>query len=386
MTAPFYAEFFSWRWVVLLAAPLFLFSLFYRKKVRRPPLAILPMILLLGLHSVALIFSSTPFADQVVKDLVIASFLLFVFILADEDMFVGFFFALIPLALATAVLGLLKAALLDRGYLIEFIADGCSYYPAGSALCVNYNNLGFMWLIAALACMRTRFWWAIPVLVAAGALSSSRRFIVLMMFLPFLWVMLQGWSVTAKVMYAVLLSVLLINVVSDPESFERFRVGDEPYKSLSFTGVTRTDDMIINRSRPEVMFGTMADGALGASSRLELWTLGALTVSWWPQGWYYHEVFSCRFSSCADFHYPHMTIISEWIIGGVVFAFVAIGFFVWPFWQIARARQLFAGVLFLVALPYVLISGDTVFSLPACVSCMLIALSVVRDRCARLPL
>lgn len=398
MASPFYAEFFSWRWVVLLAVPFFLYSLLFRSKLNKLPLAVIPMILLLGLHGASLFFTTTPFVGLVVKDLVIASFLLFSFVLADEDMQVGFFSFLIPLALVTATVGLLKAALLDRGYLIGLVADSCIYYPAGSSLCVNYNNLAFMWLVAALGCMRTRFWWAVPILVAAGALSSSRRFIVLMIFLPFFWILLQGWSATVKVIFAVLLSALLINVVSDSESFERFRFGGEPYKVLSLNGVLASGDMSlnrstpeamlgtitggdvsINRSTPEAMLGTMADGSLGASSRLEFWALGASMVSWWPQGWSYHEVFSCKFSSCSDFHYPHMTIISEWIIGGVLFALVAIAFFGWPFLQIIMARQLFAAVLFFLAVPYALISGDTVLSLPGCVSCMLVALSSVKN-------
>ncbi len=401
MAAPFYAEFFSWRWVVLLAVPFFFHSLLFRSKLKKPPLAVIPMVLLLGLHGASLLFTTTPFIGLVVKDLVIALFLLFVFVQAEEDMLVGFFSFLIPLALVTATVGLLKAALLDRGYLIGLIADSCFYYPAGSSLCVNYNNLAFMWLVAALGCMRTRFWWAVPILVAAGALSSSRRFIVLMIFLPFFWILLQGWSATVKVTFAVLLSALLINVVSDSESFERFRFGGEPYKVLSLNGVlTSRDmsnnrstpefmlgtmagrDMSINRSTPEVMLGTMADGSLGASSRLEFWALGTSMVNWWPQGWSYHEVFSCKFSSCSDFHYPHMTIISEWIVGGFLFALVAIAFFVWPFLQIVMAKQLFAAALFFLAVPYALISGDTVFSLPGCVSCMLVALSSVRKSVA----
>jgi len=378
MVAPFYAEFFSWRWVVLISVPFFLFFLVYREKIKKPPLAVLPMMVLLLGHLLALFFSSTPFADQVIKDLVVASFLLFIFFLSDEDLSSGFFALLMPLAITTAALGLLKAALLDRGYLIGFIADGCTYYPAGSALCVNYNNLGFMWFVAVLGCIKWRLWWAVPLLVTAGVLSSSRRFIVLAMLLPFIWIALQGWADKYRVLCTAVLSFLLISGVSDPDSFERFRFGGEDYKVLRLDGVFAVDNLYINRSNPEVMLSTMADGTLGTASRLELWRLGASMLKWWPQGWSYHQIFSCEFSSCSSFEYPHMTIISEWIIGGALFAVVTIGFFLWPLFRIAQARQLSSGVLFVVALPYVLISGDTVFSLPACVSCMLVALSSVR--------
>lgn len=387
MAAPFYADFFSWRWVALLAAPLFVVLLMRRERLKRPPLEILPFVVLLALHVIALVFSHTVFSGQVVKDLVIASFLLAVFVIAGKDMLSGFFSALIPLALGTALLGLLKAGLLDRGYLIGFILDGCSAYPAGSALCVNYNNLGFLWLVAALGCIRTRFWWCIPFLLAAGALSSSRRFILLMGFVPVIWILIQGRPALIRLLGVVIATGFLLFFIPDASSFENFRHGATPYKVLEFNGeVSReNNEARINRSGPAVMLGTMADGTLGTSTRLDFWRLGASMVSWAPQGWRYHEVFSCTFSPCTDFHYPHMPVISEWLIGGALFALVGIAFYAWPFWLLLRERHLLPVVLFVLAMPYALISGDTVFSLPICISCMLVALSTVQRRGAQLP-
>jgi hypothetical protein len=379
MAAPFYAEFFSWRWAVLLAVPLFVLLLIRREKTKQPNMAILPMVFLLVLHVVALVFSQTVFAGQVVKDLVVASFLLFVYVLADEDTLAGFFSVLIPLAVITALLGLLKAGLLDRGYLLGFITDGCSYYPAGSALCVNYNNLGLLWLVAALGCIRTSFWWCIPFLLVAGVLSTSRRFILLMSFIPFVWIILQGRMAIVKVLSVVIASGILFFAITDPTSFDNYRQGETPFKVLEFSSGAGQEDVAkkINRAAPMLILGSMTDGTLGTATRLSFWQLGASLVSWAPQGFGYHEVFACKFSACTDFHYPHMPVISEWIIGGVLFAVVALAFFVWPFLQILSARRLFPVALFLLVMPYVLISGDTVFSLPICISCMLVALSTV---------
>ncbi len=382
MAAPFYADFFSWRWVALLAVPLFVVLLMRRERLKRPPLEILPFVVLLTLHVIALVFSHTVFSGQVVKDLVIASFLLAVFVIAGKDMLSGFFSALIPLALGTALLGLLKAGLLDRGYLIGFILDGCSAYPAGSALCVNYNNLGFLWLVAALGCIKTRFWWCIPFLLAAGALSSSRRFILLMSFVPVVWILIQGRSAMFRLLNVVIATGVLLIAIPDASSFEKFWRQTAPYKVLKFGGDIDREDVQakINRSGPMLLLGTMADGTLGTSTRQDFWRLGASMVSLAPQGWHYHEVFACTFSPCVDFHYPHMPVISEWLIGGALFALVAIAFYVWPFWLVLRGRRLLPVVLFVITMPYALISGDTVFSLPICICCMLVALSTVQRR------
>lgn len=390
MSAPFYAEFFSWRWAGLLAAPFFLLVLIFRKNIKPPHVAVLPMVALLLLHLAALGMTDTVFASQVVKDLIIASFLLFIYVLAGDDTAGGFFYSLVPLALITALLGLVKAGLLDRGYLLGFLIESCTYYPPGSALCVNYNNLGFMWLVGALGCLRKRLWWLLPVLIAAGALSSSRRFVVLMVFIPVVWVLLEGRSVLFKSLLVGFISAFLIYAVSDPASFQRYRFGVEPYRVLEFNldsnfaivQVLESSDSVpkINRSTPMAMLSTMADGTLGTESRLEYWKLGTSMMGWFPQGWSYHKVFSCSFSPCSEYNYPHNSIVTEWIIGGVVFGLVAIAFYAWPFLLIWRTKSVVEISIFLFSVPYSLMSGDTVFSLPACIACMLVALSAARKK------
>lgn len=396
MAAPFYAEFFSWYLVVVLFAPLFFFVVFHRDaKIAKPHLAIAPMVILLLLHLVALIYSDTNFEYQVIKDVIIASLLLVIYFLADDDVSDGFFVALIPLALVSALFGLVKAALLDRGYVIGFVLEGCSSYPAGSSLCVNYNNLGLLWLVASLGCLRNRLWVVLPILIAAGALSSSRRFIVLMVFLPFVWVLMCGKSALLKSALVAVLAASVIYLGTDPDQFERFQSEKKPYKVIFDFREPSTDNKNIstndkglsadgaeistwiNRSTPSVMLGTMDDGTLGTASRLSYWRLAFHNLGWLPQGWSYHKLFSCSFSPCSDFHYPHMPVMSEWIIGGVLFGLVAVAFYAWPVWLVWRRRSILHISLFVFAMPYSLMSGDTVFSLPICIACFLVALSSV---------
>jgi hypothetical protein len=380
MATPFYAEFVPWLWAVSLSLPFFLGILLNEKNWRAPRLAVLPFLMLLILHIAALGFTHSSFEYQIIKDILIAAWLLAIYVLSSDDAIDGFLLALIPLAFISAVLGLGKAALLDRGYLLGPLLNSCNYYPAGSALCINYNNLGLLWLMAILGCMRRRWWIIIPILITAGALSSSRRFLLL---LPLLFGFLlfdRGREVVAKSLLISLTSVAIVYLVSDPQSFERFRFGDEPYTVLlqnwSVFGLG-FDPINVNRSAPSVMLGTLTDGALGASSRLSFWKLGLTEAGWIPRGWTYHEIFSCEFSSCDVFHYPHMSILSEWIIGGAAFGFIALMFYLWPTWLIWREGALWSLALIVVAMPYSLISGDTVFSLPLYLACMLTALSSV---------
>ncbi|MGB3290149.1 MAG: hypothetical protein WBA83_12830 [Burkholderiaceae bacterium] len=395
MAAPFYAEFFSWFWVAFMAVPLLFIVISQRIKIKYPPVAIAPMVSLLFLHVVALMYSETKFEHQVIKDVVTSTFLLVIYFLTDEDAIDGFFIAIIPLGVISALAGLIKAALLDRGYLIGAILENCYYYPAGSALCVNYNNLGLLWLVAILGCLKKRWWWFLPILVASGLLSSSRRFIVLVAFLPFVWILVEGKATIVKAAFVTALTTLLVYTVTNPNSFEKFRFGKEPYtiifslksdtpKSTSPISAPDSENgydtgliISINRSNPTAMLGTMTDGTLGTASRLSSWKLAFSNLSWLPQGWAHHKLFSCSFSRCSEFHYPHMSIMSEWLIGGVLFGLVAIIFYAWPLGLIIRQKSLVHITLIMGAMPYSLLSGDTVFSLPIYIASMLVALSSV---------
>lgn len=374
LAAPFYAEFFSWYFAIFLALPLGLAIITKRPDIRLPSIAIFPMAVLILSHFLAIFYSQSKFQFQITKDLLIATFLLMVYIMSDDDALDGFLKTIMPLGIISAFLGIAKAALLDRGYVLGLILENCGYYPAGSALCVNYNNLGMIWLITAIACLRNGWWRLLPVLITAGLLSSSRRFIVLATMLPFVWIFLEGKTAVIKSVLVAGLIALLLNAVTDSESFERFRFGNEPYTVLFINNI---DEIILttNRSNPTAMLGTMTDGTLGTASRLDYWRLALDNIRWFPQGWQYHEDFSCSFSDCSDFHYPHMSIMSEWLIGGIVLGLTAIMFYLLPLFLVMRNKSVVHISILLFSLPYSLISGDTVFSLPIYLGCMLVALS-----------
>lgn len=382
LASPVYAEFVPWVWTTILVAPLVILVLTQRERVGLPPVSIAPMLAMFLLHLTALGFSHTDFQQTVIKDLVIALLLLLIFLFADRRSFDGFMFAVIPVATVAAIAGLAKAALQDRGYLVGYILDSCYYYPAGSSLCVNYNNLGLVWMIAILGCIKFRWLVLIPILLAAGALVGSRRFLLLMMLLPFVWLFYHKWKGFVPLAVISLSSFLLLNVVSDPDSFERFRFGAEPYTVIlpSIDPNANALDgghVSINRAIPSAMLGTLADGTFGTASRLDLWGLGVAQLGWLPQGWAYHEVFSCQFSDCTQFIYPHASILSAWIAGGVVFGIVALLFYAWPIMAVWQRGDFIPLVLTVFAVCYSLISGDTVFSLPVALGSMLVGLSSI---------
>lgn len=392
MSIPFYSEFVPYGWAAILMLPLVLGLLAWRTTLRLPNICVYPILIIMMSHLVALLFSSSQYEWNVIKELVITSLLLCIYIIGDEDSINGFFCAIIPLGVTLSVFGLLKATALDRGYLIRPLLEICQSYPTGSAFCNDYNMLALIFLVSIVGCISTNRWMFVPLIVAAGLLSGSRRFIVLSAFLPVIFLFLIKSNPFIKICTTAAIAFALVNLVSNPTSFEEYRFGDKMYKVIpdsriesghqQFTKKNELDNNVIkiNRSTPSAMVGTLNDGKLGTSSRTEYWKLGLSLAAWLPSGLSYHEIFSCTFSSCDEFHYPHMPIISEWIIGGFFIGILSILFYVLPVFVTLKHGSLPAFILILFTLPFSLISGDTILSVPMYIACVLVALNTVRKK------
>ena len=376
LSYPFYADYLSW-WFLLPPTLILFVQVFKNIRIEYDKfLYTCPLIIIIFFHLLALVFSNTPFAYQVLKDCLISGILICAFLFAEKNLIRYFSFFVIPIALVTAILGLGKVYLLENGYLFGPLLENCSTYPIGSALCVNYNNAGMLWLVASILCAQRNNWVILPIIIVAGVLSGSRRFLLLMPLVPVVWILVACWSQKLKFTFCVLATIILYSVIVNPALTERVRTGALPYKVL-FSETREIDfDQINERINPTyttVVLGTMTDGTFGTSSRLNLWKYGYSMVGFLPQGWMYHSKFSCKFSACNEFHYPHLPILSEWIIGGIFGAIVSLWLYLSSFYRSYLADSPINLCLFLAVLPYTLISGDTILSLPTCLAVMMLS-------------
>ena len=373
LSFPFYADYVSW-W--LLLPPILIFftisckdlSFDYDKLIY-----VFPLVFFVFFHLFALSFSTTPFAYQVIKDCLICSILIFAFVFTKRNIIDYFFSFIMPLAVTTAVLGLGKVYLLEVGYLFGPLLENCASYPMGTSLCVNYNNVGMLWLLAGIACVRKNSWIILSVLMVAGILSGSRRFLLLLPLVPLAWIFVSGWSQNLKFVLCILTSMLLYSGIVSPTITEQPHTDKRQFKVL----FSEKNDVEIakknERFYPNVVLETVVDGTYGISSRTDFWKYGFSMVGWLPQGWKYHALFSCKFSNCTDFHYPHSPIISEWLIGGVLGALASFLFYFVSIYRSYIANSRLNLVLLFAVLPYSFISGDTILSLPTCISVMMVS-------------
>lgn len=249
---------------------------------------------------------------------------------------------------------------------------------------------------------------ALAVIVSAGMLTESRRFLVLSFLIPCVWLAvscrgsrkreiafrmalpLAGLAIAAGALFWLIhtpapmgtVSVVGLTGIAQPKVSEGRAdptpaSGPGPVKAE--TTVRQTDPTTIYR-----LLGTMGTGqAFGFESRLGRWTLGVellADLTWLTGiGFSYHEAFSCRFSGCAFLDYPHFPLLSEWLVGGIAGALTAAVIYGLLFTSILRSgwRGWTSGssAVAVAVLPYALLSGDTLFSIPQFIIVCLLAQS-----------
>lgn len=404
LASPFLADITSWKIAGLLLV-FWLFSGGVRFEsllsLPRRPLIVLPAAIL-AVHATAIVTTHTPFADAVVRELLLASALVTIAAASKVDVqFVrGFFAVIIGTALGAALLGLVKLGLQDRGFLLYFIAQACPVqYPQGTSLCGDYNVLGMLWMVAIAGAVTWRIrdgsslsLVIITLLMAAGIGVGSRRFILLAPVIILAWLGLsfyiRGWKQAVSEAAIIALvgasSWILIGSVSAPESYERFRFGTE---TMTVLGAPSEQAEALanaiarpNRAGAEVIASTIDDQALG--SRVEKWALGVELALERPMGmgYAYHSLFADTFVQGKFRDHPHLPIISAALIGGLPLFIMTLAYYLCLFWLTIRATKathLTAMPLaFILATSVCFISGDAIFSIPQWMSVSL-ALSLV---------
>jgi hypothetical protein len=422
MATPFAAATLPYPWLLLsliLAIPFVVHLV--RTGIRFPKIAYFPAVgwgvLLLGLlHVYGLWRGPTPFWMRVLVDMGIVAACLAVFVLGQNskedrsDMLRGFFAALGPFAVAAAAMGLIKAALLQRGILLgALVSLYPDAYPPGSSLRADTSLFGLSLVVAGLGLAaeslerresRFRPFYrvvALTLIVACGMLTESRRFLVLSFLIPAVWVV-RRLAVTPRpdLRRSVLFPVIglacaigaLYWVVHSPVPVETAKVyhfpgtpqgGEERSRDPSLTsGENKPDspDLIVRKTDPAMLLrvlGTMgANQTYGFESRKEKWVLGVSLLEDRAYvsgiGFSYHEIFSCRFTGCTFLDYPHFPILSEWLVSGIAGVLTALAVYLLllqSLWRSGRQGWLSgSSVIALAVLPYSLLSGDTLFSIP----------------------
>lgn len=410
LSAPFIANPFP-TWLAILFVLPAIVDLYVRGVRIKAALRIAPILFfvyaLAFIHIIAI--HTTPYKIYVIYNLIWSGGAVGLFLLAvDErdqpnDIVQGFLASLAITATIVATAGLVKYMLQLQGYLFEFMIGSCfGRYPQGTTFCGDYNLFGLYLIIGAfglsvfiLSGRHSRLsiivlLLALTVVITAGFFAGSRRFTFVALLVPTLWITIALYRRDA--MYILRLAILPIlgtallysvfnypyTPVPDNKSviIERAIVGwwNSLDKEAMANSTTAPSYHLSARSvSPSALAASMGPSeAFGFNSRLDRWKLALQMVEEngyvLGRGFSYHQQFSCTFVQCEHIDYPHSPILSAWVAFGIVGLILALGFYATTVLNIILAGKdgLLSGASFIAmaVMPYSLISGDTIFSLP----------------------
>lgn len=368
------------------------------------------------------LFSESPFEKDIVTQVIVAAGCVGIYLLAPPDRYAqsrliqGFFTMLCSAAAFFAVLGIVKYWLQLNGYVFGALVGTYSeYYPQGTTFCGDYNIYGFFMVAAAFGFVAlllrpelvrwqiALFSFGLAACFVSGVFAGSRRFYFVAALIPTMWLVAtiinKQWKNTvlrSSLVCGFSLLLLLpfgINKLEPATADVQVIQLKAPWAPRSSADLSLNSDNLRAREvTPDAMSTTMTqDKAYGFDTRQERWKLGWQMIQQngylLGRGFSYHKEFSCRFVNCEFIDYPHAPLISHWIAFGLAGFLLALGLFVSIAVLIVQAGRtgIETGASFLAisAMPYALISGDTVFSMsPAIVAFLVLraAREINRDR------
>jgi len=424
MAAPFVGSMipYPWLFIALAAVVPFIIHIAYWG-IRIPQRKSIPMIiwlvgLLAAIHIWGLWGGTTPYWFRTLGDMAIVAAGVFVFLTrhgrshGSGGMFDGFIATLIPFAIAVGILGLVKAGLFERGYLLGFIYERYhDLYPSGSSLKDDYNAFSLSLLIASMGLVMNALKdvrshskilyniLGLAVLISAGMLTPSRRFAIASILIPVLWLTVGAVTIPKPEWFrrillpiaGVVWAVLLIHTaIESPNQIGPEQIRDYQVIRSGNISKAESEDRFVNVGpAADRLFETFnKEHSYGFASRIDRLLFGKdlLVERAWLTGigFSYHWEYSCRFGACTYMDYPHFPLLSEWLSGGIIAALVtmAIYFLLYrSLWRLGwHGWMTSITPMALIVLFYSLLSGDTLFSVPQfIIACLLVQsqLSVV---------
>jgi len=391
--------------------------------------------ILVGAYLLAILFTPTRFAGDVLFGIVVSLGVVGIVIVADDgrsnQLINGFFVGIASTATLFASLGLAKYWLQLNGYIFEALINTCGVaYPQGSAFCGDYNLYGLYMLVGSIGLtvlvFRARstnsaafLQTALAVVVIAGTFAGSRRFMIVLPLIPMLWIAIAAWQEPLKKVLSFSILPLAVYGALYGGVFgpERSATSDKSVviieraikdffskkSDLTATAIDTTQTSSIDwglpvppptyelapRSvSPRAMAESMgAEYGYGLGSRVERWKRAWTDIQengyLLGSGLAYHEQFSCAFVACEFIDYPHAPLLSAWISFGVLGAILVAAFYGITAFNIFKAgRRGFlsgASIVALATLPYSFVSGDILFSIPHVVIGAMLAQEAARQ-------
>lgn len=293
----------------------------------------------------------------------------------------GFTKLLLIVVMVAAVLGAMKFLLQLKGQRLGFVASASpGRYPWGTSLVRDYNMYALTLLCGAVIALmkvvharaiRSRFCAGVAfvVLFTVGLLAGSRRFWVVAPFVVVAMLLIVAYrngfrrSVNGLLTISVVVGIALLFMSN--------------HAAINLAELYDATDSL--RSRLLTLLAGERTEAFG--SRLERWefafSLAQGASIWIGQGFDYLYIFGCRFGDCTAVDYPHNPLLSALLYSGVVGAMLVGLFFAYVTYFACRLISaspvaMTCAIMLFCHLPFVLVSGNSMFSVTTLSLCAML--------------
>lgn len=293
-------------------------------------------------------------------------------------------------SIVLAIFGLAKYNMSLSGFRLDFLISDSQRYPWGTSLVGDYNFYALTLLIGGFTVIK---YWSgsasslsavlygciFSIIYYAAWFAGSRRFWVASPVLFGLYFyhidgIRRALNLKLKWREFIVGMILALSLISILNYIAKLTYIDS-INGYEFVGSvaaidTRAADFVQSR------------GLSGVPSRTYRWAhafeIGGIKSELFGGGFGYRKDYGCLFNKCKVDDYPHAPILSAFLYGGIIAAFLTAALFFYALfisYQLIKSRSIFADLAFgLVAVViFSSVSGDTLFSLPVFFSMLIMA-------------
>lgn len=377
LMSPFLSDFISWYILLPINIIIAIQILITNKFKIHLGIEAVPFLALIVIHSFFVLSTSSPFHEIIKKEILIAGFFLFFYVLSSKSYEDGFIKILISFCVLISTFSILKFILLLNGIGFSFLFASCGLlYPEGTQLCINPIIFTYLLLLGVFFSLMTKKYYLVPLLLVSGFFTESRRFLILIPLIilfftffykhkiPLRWVACYATLVATIIFFQERTSIFLIE--------EQINIFDVKKSDKYLTIVDSTSNI-------SSLIYTLFTSQVGFDSRLPKIFLGLELLDSAPMGFEYHHHFLFQEHNNIVYDYPHLPLLSEYLIGGGVLLFISIIFILTPIFILFLRKEWAYLFLMIVSFAYFQISGDNLLSVPNLITIMVFMMLKARE-------
>jgi hypothetical protein len=219
-------------------------------------------------------------------------------------------------------------------------------------------------------------YYLVPLILVSGFFTESRRFLILIPFVILFFTLFYKHKIPLK--WVACYATLLVTIIFFQETTSIFLIG-EPITILNAKNSDNVLTIVDSTSNLSSLINTLFTSQAGFDTRLPKISLGLELLDRAPMGFDYHHHFLSQEDNKIVYDYPHLTLLSQYLIGGGALLFISIIFILTPIFILFLRKEWAYLFLMILSFAYFQISGDNLLSVPNLITIMVFLMLKARE-------